>query len=65
MVREAADGSGIICMAIVGGAIIPAITGLAADASSLRMALVVPFACYAMIAAFGIYCWRDGGVFKS
>ncbi len=55
---RAADGSGIICVAIVGGAIIPAITGLVADASTLRMALFVPVACYAVIAAFGIWCWN-------
>lgn len=61
--RRAADGSGIICVAIVGGAIVPAITGLVADASSLRAALFVPVACYAVIAAFGIWCWnaRRGG----
>ena len=55
---RAADGSGIICVAIVGGAIIPAVTGLVADAASLRTALIVPVACYAVIAAFGIWCWN-------
>ena len=49
---RAADGSGIICMAIVGGAIVPLATGLVADAASLRAALAVPLACYAVIAAF-------------
>ncbi len=53
-----ADGSGIICVAIVGGAIIPAITGFAADITSLRAALFVPVACYAVIAAFGLWCWN-------
>ena len=53
---RAADGSGIICVAIVGGAIVPAITGLVADASSLRTALIVPVLCYLVIAAFGIWC---------
>jgi FHS family L-fucose permease-like MFS transporter len=53
---RAADGSGIICVAIVGGAIVPAITGLVADASSLRTALIVPILCYLVIAAFGIWC---------
>lgn len=50
--RRAAEGSGIICMAIVGGAIIPPITGLVADAASLRAALIVPVVCYAVIALF-------------
>ena len=60
---RAADGSGIICVAIVGGAIVPAITGLVADASSLRTALIVPVLCYLVIAAFGIWCVnaRRGG----
>ena len=55
---RAADGSGIICVAIVGGAIIPAITGLVADYSNLRTAMVVPALCYAVIAAFGLWCLR-------
>ncbi len=55
---RAADGSGIICVAIVGGAIIPAITGLVADAANLRVSLIVPVLCYAVIAAFGIWCWK-------
>ncbi len=55
---RAADGSGIICVAIVGGAIVPAITGLVADAATLRLALFVPVACYAVIAAFGIWCFN-------
>lgn len=58
--ERAADGSGIICMAIVGGAIVPVIAGAVADASSLRGALVVPFVCYAIIAAFALYCARAG-----
>lgn len=53
---RAAEGSGIICMAIVGGAIIPPITGLVADMGSLRVALVVPVLCYAGIASFSRYC---------
>jgi MFS transporter, FHS family, L-fucose permease len=50
-----ADGSGVICMAIVGGAIVPIVTGTAADAVGLKAALVVPAVCYLGILAFGIY----------
>ena len=53
--KRAAEGSGIIAMAIVGGAIIPPLTGLIADASSLKTSLVVPAACYLLIAAYGLY----------
>jgi FHS family L-fucose permease-like MFS transporter len=56
--ERAAEGSGLICMAIVGGAIVPLITGVAADASSLRMALAVPAVCYLLILAFGWYARR-------
>ncbi len=53
---RAPEGSGLICMAIVGGAIVPPLTGAVADASSLRGALIVPLLCYLGIAAFGRYC---------
>jgi FHS family L-fucose permease-like MFS transporter len=52
---RAADGSGIINVAIAGGAVIPALYGSIADVSSLRLALFIPVICYAIIAAFGIY----------
>ncbi len=53
---RAADGSGIINVAIVGGAIIPLLTGVIADATaSLAIALVLPMLCYAIIAGFGIF----------
>jgi MFS transporter, FHS family, L-fucose permease len=56
---RAADGSGIINVAIVGGAIVPPLTGLMADATgSLALALVIPALCYAVIAAFGLYAHR-------
>ena len=55
---RAAEGSGVICMAIVGGAIVPPLTGLIADASSLRVSLALPALCYAFIAGFGLYCRR-------
>jgi FHS family L-fucose permease-like MFS transporter len=56
---RAADGSGIINVAIVGGAVIPLLTGVIADlTSSLALALVLPMACYAIIAAFGFYARR-------
>ena len=55
---RAHEGSGIICIAIVGGAIVPLITGHVADVASLKVALAVPAACYAGILAFGIYARR-------
>jgi FHS family L-fucose permease-like MFS transporter len=55
---RAAEGSGIICVAIVGGAIVPLITGRTADWVGLKMALIVPAICYAGILSFGIYARR-------
>lgn len=55
---RAADGSGIINVAIVGGAVIPALYGALADATSLAFAFILPAACYAIIAGFGIFARR-------
>ena len=57
--KRAAEGSGIIAMAIVGGAVIPPLTGLIADASSLRFALLLPALCYGVIAAYGWYARKS------
>ena len=40
-------------MAIVGGAIVPLVTGNAADLWGLKYALIVPAACYCGILLFG------------
>jgi len=51
---RAADGSGIINVAICGGAVVPLLTGVLVDATgSLAVGLGVPALCYAIIAAFG------------
>ncbi len=56
---RAADGSGIINVAICGGAIIPLFVGAVADVSgSLAFALIIPAICYAIIAGFGIFARR-------
>lgn len=56
---RAADGSGIINVAIFGGAVIPLLTGVVADATgSLAAALILPAICYAIIAGFGIFARR-------
>ena len=55
---RAAEGSGVIAMAIVGGAIIPPLAGHIADLTSLRTALFLPALCYGVIAAYGVYARR-------
>ena len=53
---KAADGSGLINVAICGGAVIPLLTGMIADLTgSLAVSLALPAACYAIIARYGWY----------
>ncbi len=55
---EAPQASGILCTAIVGGALVPPLFGIVADAAGLRTALVVPAICYAIIVGFGLWSTR-------
>jgi FHS family L-fucose permease-like MFS transporter len=56
--QRSAEGSGIICVAIVGGAIVPLLTGHAADVAGLKASLIVPAVCYAGILGFGWFARR-------
>jgi FHS family L-fucose permease-like MFS transporter len=55
---RAAEGSGVMCVAIVGGAIIPPLTGHTADLWGWKAALMVPAACYCCILGYGWYTRR-------
>ena len=56
---KAADGSGIINIAIFGGAVVPVAFGAIADLTgNLATALLLPAVCYAVIAGFGWYARR-------
>jgi MFS transporter, FHS family, L-fucose permease len=55
---RAKQGSGLLSMAIVGGAVVPFIAGHLADWRGLEFALLAPVVCYAGILAFGIYARR-------
>lgn len=48
------QGSGVLCMAIVGGAIVPFAQGLMADIIGLQWSFFVPAACYTFILFFGL-----------
>jgi len=52
------NGSGILCMAIVGAAVVPVITGAVADRWGLAFALLVPAVCYVWIALYGKFSGR-------
>ena len=55
---RSASASGIIAVAIVGGAVIPPLTGYVADLFTLRTALIVPAICHVGILAYGVYARR-------
>jgi FHS family L-fucose permease-like MFS transporter len=48
------QGSGILCMAIVGGAIIPVLQGFFADTIGIHHAFFLPVICYLYIAYYGL-----------
>ncbi|MFM2347286.1 MAG: hypothetical protein RL654_2039 [Pseudomonadota bacterium] len=47
-------GSGLLCMAIVGGAIVPLLQALVADHVGLLVSFAVPLVCYVYIAHYGV-----------
>lgn len=47
-------GSGLLCQAIVGGAILPLIQGLVADTSSIQTSFIVPACCYVYIVWYAL-----------
>lgn len=52
--RHTEEASGLLNVAIVGGAVVPLLFGLVADASSLRLAFVLPVLCYLYIVWYGL-----------
>lgn len=50
--------SGLLCMAIVGGAFLPRLAGHIADMSGLRAAYIVPLLAYGCISVFGFAAAR-------
>jgi FHS family L-fucose permease-like MFS transporter len=48
------QGSGVLCMAIVGGALVPFVQGALADAVGVQPSFLVPAACYAFVLYFGV-----------
>lgn len=52
--KHTSQGSGILCMAIVGGALVPFIQGTLADKIGIHHSFVVPVLCYAYIVWYGL-----------
>jgi FHS family L-fucose permease-like MFS transporter len=51
--KHTGQGSGILCMAIVGGALIPVLQGVVADAIGIHHCFIVALLCYVYIAWYG------------
>ena len=52
--KHTGQGSGILCMAIVGGAVIPVVQGFIADAIGVHHAFLLPVICYMFIVYYGL-----------
>ncbi|KGJ96306.1 glucose/galactose transporter [Colwellia psychrerythraea] len=52
--KHTSQASGILCLAIVGGAIIPLVQGLLADSVGVQPAFILPIFCYFFIAYYGL-----------
>ncbi len=59
--KHTSQGSGILCLAIVGGAIVPLLQGLLADAYGVQPAFLLAIVCYMYIVFYGL----KGSVVKS
>lgn len=58
--ESTSQGSGILCLAIVGGAIVPLLQGVLADMTSVQFAFILPLLCYVYIAFYGFRGHRPG-----
>tara|TARA_B110000238_G_scaffold62127_1_gene68099 strand:- start:77 stop:892 length:816 start_codon:yes stop_codon:yes gene_type:complete len=52
--QHTSQGSAILCLAIVGGAIIPLIQGVLADSIGVQASFFLPIICYIFIAYYGL-----------
>jgi FHS family L-fucose permease-like MFS transporter len=51
--QHTGQGSGILCLAIVGGAVLPLAQAALADNFSVQLAFIIPLLCYVYIAWYG------------
>ena len=50
----ASHGAGLLCLAIVGGAIVPLFQGMLADVVGVQLSFLLPALCYVFIGYFGL-----------
>lgn len=58
--NHTSQGSGILCMAIVGGALVPLLMGFLADTIGIHSSFIITIICYAYIAFYGIKGYIPG-----
>lgn len=56
--KYVSQGSSLLVMAILGGALVPLIQGGLADVVGIQNSFYLPAACYAYILIFGLYCMK-------
>lgn len=59
------QGSSLLVMAILGGALLPLVQGAAADAIGIQQSFFIPVICYLYIAFFGFFCSAKLGDVKA
>lgn len=52
--KYTSQGSGILCLAIVGGALLPLVQGGLADTVGIHLGFLMPIVCYVYIAFYGL-----------
>lgn len=57
---QTSKGSGILCLAIVGGALVPLMQGVLADSIGLQLSFILPLTCYLYIAYYGLWGSKPG-----
>lgn len=60
--RHTGRASGILCSAIVGGAVIPVLQGFAADNIGIHLAFFIPAVCYLYIVYYGLRGYIPVGI---
>ncbi|MCA0893069.1 sugar MFS transporter [Microbulbifer agarilyticus] len=55
---QSGQASGLLCLAIVGGALVPLLQGVLADAIGLHHSYFIPVMCYLYIVYYGVLGWR-------
>ncbi|WP_076411115.1 sugar MFS transporter [Shewanella sp. UCD-KL12] len=52
--QHTSQGSGVLCLAIVGGAILPVAQGFIADVAGIQLSFLLPMLCFVYIAYYGL-----------